>query len=429
VRLVVIGAGYVGLVTAACLADAGHRVVCVERDARILGALTRGVVPIFEHGLEELVQGAVAAGHLAFTSDLAVAVADAEVAFITVGAVPQVRAVAAELARSMPAASVIVTKSTVPVGTGDELQRAVLSARPKAALQVVSNPEFLREGSAIADFQRPARIVVGTNADRGRAALEAVYERLGLRASVLFTSRRDAELIKYASNAFLATKIAFVNELADLAERVGADVTRVAQGMSLDPRIGLGCLDAGPGYGGSCFPKDTAELLRAADEHGVYLRIVQATAAANEHRKRAMAERIIAACGGDVAGKTLAILGLTFKPGTDDMREAPSLTILPALARAGAVVRAHDPAGGRRAALLMREVAVFDDAYTCLQDCDAAVLLTEWPEYAGLDLERVRTALRQPILIDLRNAIVPAEAAKHGLQHHGIGRPRTRSLR
>jgi UDPglucose 6-dehydrogenase len=432
-RLVIVGSGYVGLVTGACLADFGHDVACVDKDAGKIAMLRQGDIPIYEPGLKELVAKGVKQGRLTFATDLSAAVPGAEAVFIAVGTpsrrgdgyadLSYVHAAAEEVARALTGYAVIVTKSTVPVGTGDEVERIVRMARPDLEFAVVSNPEFLREGAAIEDFKRPDRIVVGANDQRSRDVMAAVYRPLYLnQAPIMFTDRRSSEVTKYAANAFLAAKITFINEMADLCESVGANVQEVARGIGLDKRIGGKFLHAGPGYGGSCFPKDTLALIKTAQDHAVSLSIVEATARANDLRKRGMARRIIAALGGKARGKTVAVLGLTFKPNTDDMREAPSLAIIQALLDNGAKVRAYDPEGMEQARPLLPDVTFADDAYGCLKDADAMCLVTEWDAFRALDLPRVKALLKQPVVVDLRNVYPPDEMARLGFDYVSVGR-------
>jgi UDPglucose 6-dehydrogenase len=426
------GAGYVGLVSGACFADFGHDVTCVDKDTSKVAALQAGRIPIFEPGLDDLVAGNVQAERLRFSTDVKGAVAAAEAVFIAVGTpsrrgdgfadLTYVYQAAREIAEFLDGYTVIITKSTVPVGTGDEVERIVRELRPDADLAVVSNPEFLREGAAIADFKRPDRIVIGTEDERAKAAMQELYRPLYLnQAPMLFTSRRTAELTKYAANAFLATKIAFINEMADLCECVGADVQDVARGIGLDNRIGSKFLHAGPGYGGSCFPKDILALIKTAQDHGTPTRIVEAVAAVNDQRKRAMARKVIAACEGSVRGKTIAVLGLTFKPNTDDMRDAPSLSIITALQDAGAIVRAFDPAGVEQAKLLLRDVDYAADPYACAAGADALVLVTEWDMFRALDLDRIRASMKIPVLVDLRNIYRRGDMAGRGFTYFSIG--------
>ncbi|MGC5780314.1 UDP-glucose dehydrogenase family protein [Methylobacterium sp. NFXW15] len=432
-RIAMIGAGYVGLVSGACLADFGHDVVCIDNDPAKVEALEAGRMPIYEPGLESLVADNVRQGRLSFGTDLRGAVSDADAVFIAVGTPSRrgdgfadlsfVHEAAREIAGALSGYTVVVTKSTVPVGTGDEVERIIRETAPQADFAVVSNPEFLREGAAIGDFKRPDRIVVGTEDPRAEAVMREVYRPLYLNASpILVTGRRTAELTKYAANAFLAVKITFINEMADLCEAVGADVQQVARGIGLDGRIGTKFLHAGPGYGGSCFPKDTLALAKTAQDHGMPLRIVETVVAVNDQRKRAMARKVIRACGGSVRGKTIALLGLTFKPDTDDMREAPSLAIAAGLQDGGAKVRAYDPEGMDQAKPLLPTVSFAEDAYSCAEDADAIVIVTEWNAFRALDLKRLRSVMRTPILVDLRNIYDPVTAAQHGFAYQGVGR-------
>jgi UDPglucose 6-dehydrogenase len=432
-RIAMIGTGYVGLVSGACFSDFGHDVVCVDKDAAKIDALHRGVMPIFEPGLDQLVERNVRGGRLSFTTNLKEGVAGAEAVFIAVGTpsrrgdghadLSYVFGAAKEIAEALTGPAAIVTKSTVPVGTGDQVERIIRDARPDAQAWVVSNPEFLREGAAIEDFKHPDRIVVGTDVEEAAEILREVYRPLYLnKAPLLFTSRRTAELIKYAANAFLATKITFINEIADLCEAVGADVQDVSRGIGLDNRIGSKFLHAGPGYGGSCFPKDTLALLKTAEDFGAPLRIVESVARVNEARKRAMGRKIINAMGGDARGKTVALLGLTFKPNTDDMRDAPSLSIVQALEDAGAKVRGYDPEGTEQARPMMPNVEFADSAYAAAQGADAVVLVTEWDVLRALDLRRLASALAQPVFVDLRNVYPPADVEEAGLRGFWVGR-------
>ncbi|WP_448582191.1 UDP-glucose dehydrogenase family protein [Thermaurantiacus sp.] len=432
-RVAMIGAGYVGLVSGACFADFGHRVTIVDVDEGRIARLRAGEMPIYEPGLKELVAANVRAGRLAFTTSLADGMAGAEAVFIAVGTPSRrgdghadlsfVYAAARDVALNLAGFTVIVTKSTVPVGTGDEVERIIRKTNPNADVAVASNPEFLREGAAIGDFKRPDRIVLGIEDPRAEAVLRELYRPLFLNeAPILVTRRRTAELIKYAANAFLAIKIGFINEMADLCEKVGANVQEVARGIGLDKRIGPKFLNAGPGYGGSCFPKDTRALIQTAEDQGTPVRIVEAAVKANDLRKRAMGRKVIGACGGDVRGKRLAVLGLTFKPGTDDMREAPSIAIIQALQDAGAAIIAHDPEGMEQAKLVLDGVTYADDPYAALDGADAMVLVTEWDEYRALDLARVRQLLRTPVVVDLRNIYRPEEMARHGFSYTGVGR-------
>jgi UDPglucose 6-dehydrogenase len=432
-QIAMIGAGYVGLVSGACLADFGHTVTCVDKDAGRIAGLLRGEMPIFEPGLSELVAKNAREERLRFTTELGAAAATADAIFIAVGTPSRrgdghadlsfVYQAAREIAPHLSGYQVIVTKSTVPVGTGDEVARILAEARPDAAFAVVSNPEFLREGAAIGDFKRPDRIVVGTDDERARQVMADLYRPLSLnRPPLLFVGRRTAELIKYAANAFLATKITFINEMADLCERAGADVQEVALGIGLDNRIGRKFLNAGPGFGGSCFPKDLAALLQTAHDYGAPCRILETVAGVNEQRKRAMARKVIAACGGNVRGATIAVLGLTFKPNTDDMREAPSIALITALQDAGALVRAYDPEGMRAARGVLANVAYAEHAYACMEGADALVIATEWDEFRALDLGRVKSLLKRPVLVDLRNIYRPQDMAANGLTYICVGR-------
>lgn len=433
-RITMIGSGYVGLVSGACLADFGHRVTCVDQVATKIATLQSGKVPIFEPGLEELVATNVKAGRLSFTTNLKGAVAGAEVVFIAVGTpsrrgdghadVSYIHAAAREIAVSIQHYTVIAVKSTAPVGTGDEVARVIAETNPAADFSVVSNPEFLREGAAISDFKHPDRIVVGINDDsRAREVMSLVYRPLYLnQAPLLFTTRRASELIKYAANAFLAMKITFINEIADLCEKVGADVQEVSHGIGLDNRIGSKFLHAGPGYGGSCFPKDTKALAKIAQDNESPLRLVETTVLVNDHRKQAMAKKVIHALGGDARGKTVAILGLTFKPNTDDMREAPSLDIISALQRAGAVVKAYDPEGMSAAGELLPNVNFASDPYDAAEGADALVIVTEWSAFRALDMKQIGRHLKSPVIVDLRNIYSRQEIEQNGLKYYGVGR-------
>jgi UDPglucose 6-dehydrogenase len=434
-RVAMIGTGYVGLVSGACFADFGHEVVCVDKDKEKIAALTRGEMPIYEPGLNDVVAINARAGRLKFTTELSGAVAEADAVFIAVGTPSRrgdgfadlsfVYDAAREIARALDGFTVVITKSTVPVGTGDEVERIIRETRPDADFTVVSNPEFLREGAAIRDFKLPDRIVIGTADTRAREVMSELYRPLYLnRSPILFTGRRTAELIKYAANAFLATKITFINEIADLAEKVGADVQEVARGIGLDNRIGSKFLHAGPGYGGSCFPKDTVALIKTAQDHGSPLRIVEAVAAVNDARKRAMARKVSAALNGDVRGKTVAVLGLTFKPNTDDMREAPSIPLITALQDMGAKVRAYDPVGMEQAKSVIGNVTFCDDAYSCAKGAAALVIVTEWEQFRALDFDRLKTVMAQPVLVDLRNVYQPDEMSRRGFVYEGVGRAR-----
>jgi UDPglucose 6-dehydrogenase len=429
-----IGSGYVGLVSGACFSDFGHAVICVDRDEGKIAALRAGVMPIYEPGLKELVDRNAREARLSFSTDLAASVADVEAVFIAVGTpsrhgdghadLSYVYAAAAEVARAATGPLVIVTKSTVPVGTGDEVERIVREARPDLVIDVVSNPEFLREGAAIEDFKRPDRVVVGAESEHAKAVMAAIYRPLSLNSlPMVYVSRRTSELIKYAANAFLAVKITFINEIADLCEATGANVQEVARGIGLDKRIGSKFLHAGPGYGGSCFPKDTLALVKTGQDHEAPLRIVETVVGINDQRKRAMGRKIIAACGGSVRGKTIAIRGLTFKPNTDDMREAPSLSIVTALQDAGATVRGYDPEGMEQARPLLPGMVFTENAYDCVKGAHAVAIVTEWDEFRALDLRRVKSLLAAPVLVDLRNIYLPSEALAHGLSYTSIGRP------
>jgi len=430
-----IGTGYVGLVSGACFADFGHDVVCVDKDQRKIDLLHQNVMPIYEPGLDALVASNVKAGRLHFTTDLVEAVKDAEAIFIAVGTpsrrgdghadLSYVYAAAEEIAGALTGPAVIVTKSTVPVGTGDEVERIIRKFAPDSGAMVVSNPEFLREGAAIDDFKHPDRVVVGAEEEAARDVMRALYRPLSLNqnAPILFVGRRTSELIKYAANAFLAVKITFINEIADLCEQVGADVQEVSKGIGMDNRIGSKFLHAGPGYGGSCFPKDTLALMKTAADNETPLRIVEATVQVNDARKRAMGRKVIKAMGGDVRGKTVAILGLTFKPNTDDMRDAPSLSVIGALQDAGAIVKAYDPEGFEQARPLLNDVEFAESAYDAADGADALVIVTEWDAFRALDLVRIKSLLKTPLLVDLRNIYPPADAAKAGLTLVGVGKP------
>jgi UDPglucose 6-dehydrogenase len=432
-RIAMIGTGYVGLVSGACFSDFGHTVTCVDKDAAKIARLRNGELPIFEPGLDALIASNVEAGRLSFTTDSAAAIRSAEAVFLAVGTPSRrgdgfadlsfVYDATREIASEMQDFTIVVIKSTVPVGTNDEVDAIIRKLRPDGDFAVVSNPEFLREGAAIEDFKRPDRVVVGTEDERARRLMREVYRPLFINETpILFTGRRAAELIKYASNAFLATKITFINEMADLCEQCGADVQEVARGMGLDRRIAGKFLHAGPGFGGSCFPKDTAALTAIGQRYGVPIRIVEAVIGINDARKRAMADKVVAACGGSLQGKTVAVLGLTFKPNTDDMREAPSLVIVPALEALGARVRAHDPHGMVEARKLMPALETAPDPYSCLDGADAVVILTEWDQFRALDLDRVKRRLRSPVVIDLRNIYKPADMAERGFTYVSVGR-------
>jgi UDPglucose 6-dehydrogenase len=433
-RVTIIGTGYVGLVSGACFADFGHDVVCVDKDRAKIEKLEAGQIPIYEPGLEALVAENMKAGRLSFSLDLAASAPKADAVFIAVGTpsrrgdgfadLSYVHKAAEEIAAVLSGYTVIVTKSTVPVGTGAEVEAIIRKHRPDADFSVVSNPEFLREGAAIEDFKRPDRIVVGAEDERAKKLMRELYRPLYLNETpIVFTNRATSELIKYAANAFLATKITFINEMADLCEKVGANVQEVAKGIGLDGRIGGKFLHAGPGYGGSCFPKDTLALVRTAQVNNAPTKIVEAVVEINDARKKRMAERVIAACGGSLQGKTVAVLGLTFKPNTDDMRDAPSLDIVPALQAAGARVRAFDPAGMREAQGLLKDVEYVEGPYQTLEGADAVVLITEWDEFRALDLDRLKSLMKSPVMVDLRNIYRPDEMAEAGVDYHSIGRP------
>ncbi|MEP9377797.1 UDP-glucose/GDP-mannose dehydrogenase family protein [Aquabacter sp. CN5-332] len=434
-RVAMIGTGYVGLVSGACFADFGHHVTCVDKDSAKIAMLKEGRIPIFEPGLDELVTRNAAAGRLDFDTDLTRAVKEAEAVFIAVGTpsrrgdghadLSYVFAAAREIAAAAEGYTVVVTKSTVPVGTGDEVERVIREARPEADISVVSNPEFLREGAAIEDFKRPDRVVVGTEDPRAKAVMSALYRPLSLNnLPLMFTARRTSELIKYAGNAFLAMKITFINEMADLCEQVGANVQDIARGIGLDNRIGSKFLHAGPGYGGSCFPKDTLALTRTAQQVGAPLRIIETVVAVNDVRKLAIGRKVEQALGGNVRGKTAAILGLTFKPNTDDMRESPAISIINALIDKGMRVRAYDPEGMEEAKhLLPPSVEYGQGPYDVAEEADCLVIITEWDAFRALDFDRLKTIMRQPVLVDLRNIYVPEQMAQLGFIYESVGRP------
>jgi UDPglucose 6-dehydrogenase len=430
-RIAMIGTGYVGLVSGACLSEFGHEVVCIDKDAAKVAALKAGKIPIFEPGLDEVVAANVKAGRLSFATDLHAGVADADAVFIAVGTpsrrgdghadLSYVFAAAEEIADALNGYTVVVTKSTVPVGTSRKVEAVIRAKRPDAQFDMASNPEFLREGSAIGDFRKPDRVVVGCDSERARAVMHEVYRPLYLNETpILFTSRESSDLIKYAANAFLATKITFINEMADLCEKVGGDVQDVARGIGLDGRIGKKFLHAGPGFGGSCFPKDTLALMRTAREAGAPSHIVEAVASVNDARKIAMGEKIAAAFGG-LKGKTVAVLGLTFKPNTDDMRDAPSLVIVPHVQAAGATIRAYDPEGGKEAQKYLG-LSLCKDTHDALEGADGLVILTEWNEFRALDLARVKATLKTPLIVDLRNIYNPDQMAAAGFHYVSVGR-------
>jgi UDPglucose 6-dehydrogenase len=433
-RIAMIGTGYVGLVSGACFSEFGIDVVCVDRDEGKVARLKNGEIPIYEPGLDVLVKKNADSGRLTFTTDLKSSIAGADAVFIAVGTPSRrgdghadlsfVYGAAMDIAAHLTGYAVVVTKSTVPVGTGRQVERIIRAARPELEFDVASNPEFLREGSAINDFMRPDRVVIGAESERAQEVMRKLYRALYLiETPILFTKLETSELIKYAANTFLATKITFINEIADLCEKVGANVHDVARGIGLDGRIGKKFLHAGPGYGGSCFPKDTLALVKTAQDYGTPLRIVETVVDVNDKRKRRMAEKIITACGGDVKGKTLAVLGLTFKPNTDDMRDAPSLSIVPALQQAGATIRAYDPEGMKEAKNLLPDATYCHDAYDAMKGADAVVILTEWNQFRNLDVTRMKTLLKTPVMIDLRNIYTPADMKAAGFDYTCVGRP------
>ncbi len=432
-RVAMIGSGYVGLVSGACFSEFGIDVTCVDLDKAKIDGLNAGKVPIYEPGLDDLIDVNAKAGRLRFTTDLSQAVREADAVFIAVGTpsrrgdghadLSYVFAAAKQIAEALDGYTVIVTKSTVPVGTGEEVEKIVRETRPDAEFDVVSNPEFLREGAAIEDFMRPDRVVIGTLSEPAQEVMRELYRPLFLiETPIVFTSRESAELVKYATNAFLATKITFINEMADLCENVGADVHDVARGMGLDGRIGRKFLHPGPGYGGSCFPKDTLALVRTAQDVNIPMRIVSSVVSANDERKKAMAQRVLSACGGSVEGKTIAVLGLTFKPNTDDMRESPSLDIVSALQAAGAAIQTYDPAGMDEARKVLSDVVWCSDAYDAMEGADAMVLVTEWNEFRSLDLEKAKSLMRQPVIVDLRNVYDGTALMDAGFAYSCIGR-------
>ena len=433
-RVAIIGTGYVGLVSGACFADFGHTVTCVDKDEGKIEKLKNGVMPIYEPGLDNLVASNVKEERLFFTTDAKEAIKNADAVFIAVGTpsrrgdghadLSYVYGAAEEIAQLMDGFTVVVTKSTVPVGTGDEVEEIIRRTRPDADFAVVSNPEFLREGAAIKDFKIPDRVVVGTDDERAKQVMKELYRPLFLNETpILFTTRRTSELIKYAANAFLAVKITFINEMADLCEKVGANVQEVSRGIGLDGRIGAKFLNAGPGYGGSCFPKDTLALTKTANDYGSPVRIVDTVIEVNADRKKAMADKVIAAMGGDVSGKTIGVLGLAFKQNTDDMRDAPSLDIVPALQKAGARIVAFDPEAMKEASHLLKDIEFADNAYKAVDGADAVVIITEWDQFRALDLNRIKTAMKGNVVVDLRNIYHPDDLAKHGFAYTSIGRP------
>jgi UDPglucose 6-dehydrogenase len=438
-RVTMIGAGYVGLVSGACFADFGHQVTCIDKDAAKIAALNRGEIPIFESGLAELVESNMRQERLDFAAE-ASRIGEADAIFIAVGTPSRrgdghadlsfVYQAVREIAPLLSGAAVVITKSTVPVGTGDEIENILRENRPDADIQVVSNPEFLREGAAIQDFKHPDRIVVGSDDDRARRVLAEIYRPLCLNTPpIIYVGRRTAELIKYASNAFLATKITFINEMADLCEQVGADVQEVARGMGLDNRIGPKFLHAGPGFGGSCFPKDTNALIKTAHDHGVPLRLVETVSAVNEQRKRAMARKVVQALGGSVRGKTIAVLGLTFKPNTDDTRDSPAIPLITALYDLGATVRGYDPAGMEQAKPHLPDVHYCHSAYSAAEGADAVVIATEWEQFRALDLSRLKALMTQPVIVDLRNIYRADEMRRAAFRYFPIGRGEWSSLK
>jgi UDPglucose 6-dehydrogenase len=432
-RITMVGTGYVGLVSGACFADFGHQVTCVDKNADKIAALQRGEIPIFEPDLDRLVETNARAGRLTFSTELTEPVSNSEAVFIAVGTpsrrgdghadLSYVYAAAREIAAGLKGFTVVITKSTVPVGTGDEVERLIREANPSAEIAVASNPEFLREGAAIRDFKHPDRIVVGTDDERARKVIAEIYRPLYLnQAPVLFTGRRTAELTKYAANAFLATKITFINEIADLAEKVGADVQEIARGIGLDNRIGSKFLHAGPGFGGSCFPKDTRALIKTAQDYEAPIRIVEAVLAVNENRKRAMARKVASVFGGSLRGKTVALLGLTFKPNTDDMRESPSIPLITALQDLGAKIKAYDPEGMEQARSELSDVTYCDGPYSCAEGADALVIVTEWEQFRALDLPRLKREMACPVIVDLRNIYRADEVIGHGFRYESVGR-------
>jgi UDPglucose 6-dehydrogenase len=434
-RIAMVGAGYVGLVSGACFSDFGHHVICIDKDEEKIAALKSGKIPIHEPGLADLVASNVRQGRLTFDGEMKLAVGSADVVFIAVGTpsrrgdghadLSYVFAAAREIARALSKFTVVVTKSTVPVGTSDEVERLMREENPEAEFAVVSNPEFLREGAAIRDFKHPDRIVIGTDDPRARKVIAEVYRPLHLNAPpILYTDRRTAELTKYAANSFLATKVAFINEIADLAEKVGANVQEVARGIGLDNRIGSKFLHAGPGFGGSCFPKDTLALIKTGQDNETPLRIIETVVAVNDQRKRAMARKVANAIGGNLRGKSIAVLGVTFKPNTDDMRDAPSIPLITALQDMGAGVRAFDPVGMPQAKKVLENVTFCDDAYDCAKGAHALVIVTEWEQFRALDFEKMASIMASSVIVDLRNVYSPEEVTRNGFHYCGIGRPK-----
>jgi UDPglucose 6-dehydrogenase len=432
-RVAIIGTGYVGLVSGACIADFGHQVTCVDKDSTKISTLNAGEIPIFEPGLGDIVRSNLKQGRLAFTPALGESVREADAVFIAVGTpsrrgdghadLSHVYAVAREIAGALEGFTIVITKSTVPVGTGDEVERIIRELRHDAGFAVVSNPEFLREGAAIHDFKHPDRIVIGTEDERAKKVAAEIYRPLYLnQAPILYTSRRTAELIKYTANAFLATKITFINEIADLCERVGADVQEVARGLGFDNRIGPKFLHAGPGFGGSCLPKDVRALIKTAQDHDVPMRILEAVESVNETRKRAMARKVSISFAGVLRGKTVAVLGLTFKPNTDDVREAPSIPLITALQDMGAKVRVYDPAGMEQARQVLADVTYCRGPYDCVEDADAVVIVTEWEQFRALDMERLRDLMACPVVVDLRNIYRAEDMKKHRFAYTSVGR-------
>ena len=432
-RIAIIGCGYVGLVSGACFSEFGAEVICIDKDKTKITEIKAGKIPIFEPGLDDLIAKNVLAGRLSFSSDLGANVGRADAIFIAVGTpsrrgdghadLSYVYAAVEEISNYLTSYTVVVTKSTVPVGTGQEVEKIIKKSNSGADCDVVSNPEFLREGSALEDFLRPDRVVIGTNSDRARQLMRELYRPLSLiETPILFTSRQTAEMIKYAANAFLATKITFINEISDLCEKIDADVQDVSKGMGMDGRIGSKFLHPGPGYGGSCFPKDTLALARTAQKAGNPLKIVEAVVSINKNRKLKMAEKVISACDGGIAGKTIAVLGLTFKPNTDDMRESPSLDIVSGLQAAGGLVKAFDPVGMREAEQLLEGVIWCKSAYEAMEEASAMVIITEWNEFRQLDFERAKKLMKSPILVDLRNIYNPSDMLNAGFKYSCLGR-------